>query len=1291
VRLFGVTVIINRLLLLALFLVLQESILAQHHLTSVYPTAGIQGATLTLSFEGNSFILGETNIEVLGGGLTITGITVTSPSSAHALAVLHGNPGLRSLRIWTPDGPSTPLDFLIEPHPFTVNSERDVSLLAGGPGGPGYLNGVGVEARFDSPTGVWGSGTSLFIGDSGTRNIRRLDLNTRAVATIGSLHNLECTARSVRNFSRNLSVVVDSSFVYVADSCLHVVYKLDRDGGEPQVLAGALQLIGSADGPAEIAQFNHPTFLWDNASHLYLRDDTGIRRVDKGSGETATVFTDITNIVAGDGTTVYRVEFGLTTHTLQAVDVSTHATTFLADLPQDHRLNLMSLRRIGNALFAVNFDNKIEKIDIATGSLTTFAGGVGTICCSLGDWKDGAGAVAAFSGPLAIWSDNDYLYVTEAQNNTVRRVSISTGEVTTLAGLPALFGDTDGVGATARFRNPGFAWGDGNYLYVTDSSSHVIRRVSLGNGQVSTFAGSPDPLSSVGISVDGVGAAARFNTPWGIWGDGIYLYVGDRVASIIRRITIATAEVTTVSGVPGDNRVVDGTADVARIRFPGGLWGDGTYLYFTDDMSVRRLDIATGAITTIAGTPGQYGGTDGVGAAARFGNPFALWGDGENLYVADFGIGTIRKIALVTNQVTTIAGAFSRLTGVWGDGTYLYVTDDLAETVRRVHIGTGETTTIAGLAEHRGSDNARGMAARFNGLRGIWGDGTDVYVTDRTNSAVRRLSIPKTGYEPVIGFVSSKQLTINTFEIKVNGQNFAAGEASLILGGAGLRVTEVNVESATSLSAQIVQTTERVSELVTLRIKVANLISNAASLNLRPVPDFTFVDYSLLPRSVVSRTTSLLLGAATAGYARIEPSAGALTPAGLQILAQKSGETLVSEVTIPASGLMRSGRIYLKATADVNTGIVIANPADRWVRISFHYTTLLGATFRQASLDIPPKTQVARFLNQTPFYGGGPNIEATFTFTASSPVSVIAIRGLVNERSEYLMSGSPVIDLDANVDSPLLFPVIAQGDGWSTELVLINPSDVSIDGRLQFVRQDGQQIDESSYSIQAKSALTLPGPRVIGGVFVGWVRVIPSNSTKSPVGSAIVRFSQAGVTVTETAALSANAAANHLLYVENSGNFHTAEPGSLRTGLALTNPGTVAADVVFELSSNASVVATHTMRILPGRQLALFVDQLPGFESLPQRFNGGLRISTSAATPVALIGIRGHYNERRDFLMSVVHLNADPAVAGELYFPHVVQGGGFTTQVVLYSTSNTASGVVRFFSQTGNPASTKLE
>jgi hypothetical protein len=391
---------------------------------------------------------------------------------------------------------------------------------------------------------------------------------------------------------------------------------------------------------------------------------------------------------------------------------------------------------------------------------------------------------------------------------------------------------------------------------------------------------------------------------------------------------------------------------------------------------------------------------------------------------------------------------------------------------------------------------------------------------------------------------------------------------------------------------------------------------------------------------------------------------------------------------------MRSGRIYLKANADVNTGIVIANPTDRWVRISFHYTTLLGATFRQASLDIPPKAQVARFLNQTPFYGGGPNIEATFTFTASSPVSVIAVRGFVNERSDYLMGASPVIDLDVNADSAVLLPVIAQGGGWSTELVLINQSDVSIDGRIQFVRQDGQQIDESSYFIQAKSALTLPGPRSISGVFVGWVRVIPSNSTSSPAGSAIVRFNQAGVTVTETTAFSAHASAIHHLFIENSGNFHIAEPGSLRTGLAVTNPGTSAADVVFELSStsNASFVATQTIRILPGRQLALFVDQLPGFENLPQKFTGVLRISTSSATPVALIGIRGRYNERQDFLMSTIEPNADPPTTGKLYFPHIVQGGGFTTQFVLYSSINAASfGVVRFFTQTGNPAPTKLE
>ncbi|MBI4472725.1 MAG: hypothetical protein HY646_08660, partial [Acidobacteria bacterium] len=158
--------------------------------------------------------------------------------------------------------------------------------------------------------------------------------------------------------------------------------------------------------------------------------------------------------------------------------------------------------------------------------------------------------------------------------------------------------------------------------------------------------------------LDGVGSAARFDYPQSVWSDGTYIYVADTGNDAIRRITIATGTVTTIAGSVGVTGAVDATGTAARFRGPEGIWGDGTNLYVADTLNhtVRRIALATGAVTTLAGASGNSGAVDGAGTAARFDSPRGLWGDGTNLYVADYGNHSIRRIVLSSGAVTTIAG-----------------------------------------------------------------------------------------------------------------------------------------------------------------------------------------------------------------------------------------------------------------------------------------------------------------------------------------------------------------------------------------------------------------------------------------------------------------------------------------------------------------------------------------------------------------------------------------------------------------------------------------------------------
>src|SRR5205085_1304882 len=106
--------------------------------------------------------------------------------------------------------------------------------------------------------------------------------------------------------------------------------------------------------------------------------------------------------------------------------------------------------------------------------------------------------------------------------------------------------------------------------------------------------------TGISASADGPRDQARFKSPSAIWGDGTYLYVTD--ASAIRRVSVATGDVRTIAGMAGSVGTADGIGTAARFIAPAGIWGDGANLYVTDSTSgtIRKIVLSTGAVTTLA-------------------------------------------------------------------------------------------------------------------------------------------------------------------------------------------------------------------------------------------------------------------------------------------------------------------------------------------------------------------------------------------------------------------------------------------------------------------------------------------------------------------------------------------------------------------------------------------------------------------------------------------------------------------------------------------------------------------
>jgi hypothetical protein len=312
---------------------------------------------------------------------------------------------------------------------------------------------------------------------------------------------------------------------------------------------------------------------------------------------------------------------------------------------------------------------------------------------------DGVGTAARFDYPYGITTDGTDLYVADANNHTIRQIIVSTGIVTTFAGTAGASGSADGTGTAARFKNPKGISSDGTYLYVADTGNNTIRQIVISTKVVTTLAG---VAGAVGTA-DGTGPAARFNYPTGITAHGGYLYVADTDNHTIRKIVISSGVVTTLAGTAGTAGFADGTGTGALFNYPYGIVSDGTYAYVADanNNSIRKIRVASGIVTTLAGVAGSIGSSDGTGTAALFNFPVGLASESTNLYIADTGNNTIRQIVISSGVVTTLAGAvgtagttngsvsdarFNYPTGLVELGGYLYIADAGNSTIRSVKL-----------------------------------------------------------------------------------------------------------------------------------------------------------------------------------------------------------------------------------------------------------------------------------------------------------------------------------------------------------------------------------------------------------------------------------------------------------------------------------------------------------------------------------------------------------------------------------------------------------------------------
>jgi sugar lactone lactonase YvrE len=206
---------------------------------------------------------------------------------------------------------------------------------------------------------------------------------------------------------------------------------------------------------------------------------------------------------------------------------------------------------------------------------------------SLSGSDDGAGTTSRFNSPSGLAIDaSGIIYVADTDNHRIREiVPITSRYVGTLAGSTQ--GYDNGTRTAAKFNRPsGLAIDASGNLYVADTDNHRIRKIVISTGQVTTLAGWGQGYA------DGTGTLARFNRPSGVAVDASgNLYVADTDNNSIRKIVISTGQVTTLAGGGGQG-YADGTWGM--FNKPSGVAVDASgNLYVTDTGNYKIRKIQT--------------------------------------------------------------------------------------------------------------------------------------------------------------------------------------------------------------------------------------------------------------------------------------------------------------------------------------------------------------------------------------------------------------------------------------------------------------------------------------------------------------------------------------------------------------------------------------------------------------------------------------------------------------------------------------------------------------------------
>lgn len=531
----------------------------------------IAGTTIFLADTGNDALK---SVSTSGGSVTTHTSSLSNPRKIAATA----------------DGSAVYIADTDSHRVLKVAIATGVVTVVAGSGANAYAEGTGSGASFQSVYGI------ALSPDEGTLYVADIDLyltdRIRTIALASGTTALFAIDEHQQEMIFPSGMAVSGSTLSVAMSGLGIIRRYNTANAADTAIVAGTDRFGNRAGTDPLFGRPHDLALTNDRAMLYIAENNHLSKLSMA--------TKSSTYVTGSIVDNYR----------DGLPIGPGVTT--AQEARFSGLTGITVSADGKTLYVTDrWNNRIRKIDLngstPTVSLVSGAGRTNSTGESTNGYQEGVqcsqvvdrndpltlqAGCAYFLGPTSLVLDpsEQYLYVSDTGNNRIRKVRISDGQTTLIAGSSA--GYADGTGSAAKFNTPwGITMNDvGTVLYVADRGNHRIRAISLSTNAVTTVAGAGSPGYR-----EGIGSLAYFSLPLSLkmGADGM-LYVGETGGHRVRQVDPVTGLTKLVSG-SGTKGYLDGAKASAQYNGVEGLAVDsnGGALYVADSQNdvLRRVNI----------------------------------------------------------------------------------------------------------------------------------------------------------------------------------------------------------------------------------------------------------------------------------------------------------------------------------------------------------------------------------------------------------------------------------------------------------------------------------------------------------------------------------------------------------------------------------------------------------------------------------------------------------------------------------------------------------------------------